>query len=164
MKGNRLKGARKVKRLLKRLPESVSAEIVEIYRAEAPAIEAYMRAAAPRKSGKLSSALSVKILPKSLRMRAGIIGKRLNRELFYAKILELGRGVKRQYTRMFSRSLPGGGRTRRYQYRIPVIAKGRFDFVYGRAAKFSFDRLRPQLKNVWEKALLRAASGGGNGE
>jgi hypothetical protein len=150
-----LKGAGKVRRILKRLPDEVSAQVVDVYRTEAPAALAYMRGASP--SRRIARGLSYRIAEKSLRLRIGLIGKRLNRELFFARILELGR--KAQVAKA-TRRKPGGG-VSRYRIRVKAISRARYDFVFGRAATFAFGRIRPQLKNVYEKAL-RAAAGIGD--
>lgn len=151
-----LKGARRVKRLLKRLPDEVSAEMVDVLNAQAPFIAGYAREAAPRRSGKLASAIKWKVLPKSLSLRVGLLTRAVARDLFYGRILEFGR---RAQTVTAKRAKPNGGFTT-YRIRVPAISRARYDFLAGRAMTFATQRLRPELSKVWERALRRAGSGG----
>jgi hypothetical protein len=148
--GRGLQGARRVKKLLRRLPDEARGAILKGMQAEAPVIEGFMRAQAPARSGKLRRLLRVRVLPRSLRMQIGLIGRAANREAFYGRILELGR--KAQTVRR-----KRGGKV--HMMRVRAISAGRYDFVYGRAREFFLRRMQQRLGSVWEDALRRAAEG-----
>ena len=150
-----LKGARKVKRLLKRLPDDVRTEINDVYRAKAPEALAYMQANAP--GSRIAKAMRFRIAEKTSKLLIGLIGRKANSDLFFARILEQGRKAK---TVQVKRRTKGGGTTS-YALRVKAIARTRYDFVRGRAATFVFGLIRQPLATVWTNALRRAASGGG---
>jgi hypothetical protein len=152
-----LKGARKVKRLLKRLPDDVSAQMAAVLKQHAPAITAYAKAAAPQRSGALARAISWKVLPKSLSLRVGLLNKAISRKLFYARILEFGRKAQTVVVKRRTKT----GRVA-YRLRVKPINRGRYDFLAGRAMTFATGTIRPDLVKLWERALQRAASGGGD--
>jgi hypothetical protein len=49
-----------------------------------------------------------------------------------------------------------------YRLRVKPINRGRYDFLAGRAMTFATGTIRPDLVKLWERALQRAASGGGD--
>ena len=151
-----LKGARRVSRMLKRLPDTVRGEIIEVYREHAPAITTYARTAAPSGTGRLARSIRSRIFEKTLKLRIGLFGAKLNADLFYARILERGR---RAQTVVVKRRVKGGGKSA-YRLRVKAIGRGRYDFLAGRAMGFAIDTLRPSLKQVWERALKKAAGVG----
>jgi hypothetical protein len=151
-----LKGARKVKRLLKRLPDEVSAEMAAVLKEHGPVITAYAKAAAPQRSGALSRAISWKVLPKSLSLRVGLLTKATSRKLFYARILEFGRKAQTVVVKRRTKT----GRVSAYRLRVKAISRGRYDFLAGRAMTFATSNIRPALSKVWERALVKASSGG----
>jgi hypothetical protein len=155
-----LKGARKVKRLLKRLPDDVNAEMAAVLRDHGPAITAYAKAAVPNKksTGKLAQAINWKVLPKSLSLRVGLLTKATSRRLFYARILEFGRKGQTVVAKRRTKT----GRVSAYRLRVKPINRGRYDFLAGRAMTFATANIRPALGKVWERALTKAASGGGD--
>jgi hypothetical protein len=155
-----VQGAGRTRRLLKRLPADVSGEMVEVLRNKAPAITAYSRMEAPSLTGGLRGKIDWKLYPKTASLRVGLIGKAANRQFFYARILEGGRGFKRSTSKTIRRRLAGGGFSRAYRMIIRRISSGRYDFTRGRAAKAATMILKPDLEKVWQRALSRAAGGG----
>jgi hypothetical protein len=153
-----LKGAGDVRRLLKNMPDAVKGEIVSLYQSAAPKALSIARAGAPVRTGALRSALSAKVFPKSIRLRVGLLGKAVNRRLFYGRILEVGR--KAQTVRARRRS---GGGTSTYAMRISPIPAARYDIVQGRARRSIRALITGPLRGIWEKALRRAAFGGTDG-
>ncbi len=151
-----LKGARRVSKLLKRLPDDVAAEMRAAMTEAGPVIAAYARAAAPQRSGALQRGIQWRLAPKTLRLRIGLLGKAANARLFYARILEFGRKAKTVTVR---RSI-GPGKRAVYQLRVKAIAPGQYDFLAGRAYRFAAEQLRPKLSTIWQKALQRASGGG----
>jgi hypothetical protein len=148
-----LRGASKVRRLIKQLPGAVNVELVKVYEEQAPIVQAYQRAAAPGRS--IAGTLSYKIFPKTLRLRMGMLKKQDQRDKFYARILEFGR---KPQTVTVKRRLKGGG-VSVYSLRVKAISASRYDFVLGRAGRFAFAKIRPELNRVYERALKRAAFG-----
>jgi hypothetical protein len=148
----------RTRRLLRRLPDSVNAEIIKVYEQVGPQIEAYGKANVPVKTGRLRNALRFRILPKSLRAQFGLIGRRLNRDLFYGYILEAGRkaGPAKHTTQ---RRLKGGGLSKKYRVNVRGISPGKYDFVQGRAKTYAKQLLRPLLAKVFERALKNVAGG-----
>jgi hypothetical protein len=160
-KAGAVRGAGKVRRLLKRLPADVSGEMVGVLRDKAPAITAYSKMETPSLTGGLRGKIDWKVYPKSTSLRVGLIGKAANRQFFYARILEGGRGFKRTTSKTIRRRLAGGGLSKAYRMVIRRISSGRYDFTRGRAAKAASRILKPDLEKVWQRALSRAAEGGG---
>ncbi len=152
-----LKGARKVKRLLKRLPDEVSREMVAVLNEHGPAIAAYARAAAPERTGALAKAIGWKVLPKGLSLRVGLLTKAISSRLFYARFLEFGRRGQTVTVKRRTKT----GRTAVYRLRVKPISRARYDFVAGRAMSFATAKLRPELSKIWERALRRAAGASG---
>jgi hypothetical protein len=151
-----LKGARKVSRLLKRLPETVRGEVVAVLKEKAPVITSYSQSAAPSKTGELRRAIKWKVSEKTLRLRIGLFGTKLNADLFRARILERGR---RAQTVVVKRRVKGGGKSA-YRLRVSPIGRGRYDFLAGRAMRFAIATLQPDLRKVWDRALRKAAGVG----
>lgn len=151
-----LKGARRVGKLLKRLPGDVSAEMRAAMTEAGPVIAAYAKTAAPRRSGATAQAIQWRMAPKTLQLRVGLFGKAVNLRLFYARILEFGRKAQTVTVRRYT----GTGRRSAYRLRVRAIEPGRYDFLAGRAYRFAAEQLRPRLATIWEKALRRAGGGG----
>jgi hypothetical protein len=152
-----LKGAGQVRRMLRQMPDAVQTEIVDLYRrTEAPAL-AIARGGAPVRTGALRAALGTKILPRSLRFQVGLIGKRVSREFFYGRILEVGRKAKTVSVR---RSTSQG--VSAYALRVSAIPAVRYDIVQGRARARIRQLIVDPLQNLWDKALRRAALGAGD--
>ena len=150
----RLSGARRVRRLLKRLPDDVRTEMAGVLQQQGPIITAYARAAAPRRTGKLERAIDWRVRPKSLSLRVGLLTKKVASDLFYARILEFGRKAKTVVAKRRTRA----GRIA-YRLRVKPIARDRYDFLSGRARRFAIESLRPRLDKVWTRALANAAGG-----
>jgi hypothetical protein len=106
------------------------------------------------------------VFPKTLALRVGLMGKdrisktknRAQIDLFYGRILEYGRKAQ---TVLVKRRTKKGGRVA-YHLRVKPISRNRYDFVAGRAMSFATSKIRPTLKTIWERALFRASSGGGD--
>ena len=174
-----LKGAGQVRWLLRRMPDAVQAEIVDLYRqAEAPALAA-ARAGVPVRTGALRSAMRTQILTRSLIFRVGLIGKKANSRFFYGWILEVGRKAKvvrvnrgaRTYesVRVIARADGRATGTRRvsaaaqrYALRVSAIPATRYDMVKGRAKAQIRQLIVDPLRTIWDKALRRAALGAGD--
>lgn len=152
-----LKGAGHVRRLMKRLPDSVHAEIVTVMNAVRPMAVGIAKGGAPFGRGSLRAALSGRVYPKSARFRVGLLTKAQARRLFYGFILEQGR---RAQTVNVRRSTPSGGVTN-YAMRVSGIDRGRYDMVGGKARTRILNLFRNPLRRVWDRALRNAAGWAG---
>ncbi len=148
----------RTRRLLNRLPDAVQREVVKTLEDAGPELLAKSRVATPVKTGRLRNALKYRVLPKSLRAQLGIIGKRLNRDLFYGWILEVGRKAGPSKHRA-QRRLKGGGYGKKYKVNMRAISPNRYDIVQGRIKTYAKQWFRPRLAAVFERAL-RSAQGG----
>lgn len=138
------RGIGRTRKLLRAFPEAQRTAIVEELETLGRAVAGYSRATAPVRTGRLLRALSYKVFPKTLRMEFGIRGRRLNRSLFYARILEFGRSA-----------IARKGRNKgRY---IGPIAPGEYDIVAGRVKEFSDRLARNILPDAYRKALRQLA-------
>jgi hypothetical protein len=151
-----LKGARRVSKLLKQLPDEVTAEMRTVLLEKAPVITAYAKAAAPSRTGAMARAINFRLSPKTLRLRIGYLTKQSAQDFFYARILEFGRKAQTVKVNRFT----GPGKRAVYQLRVKAIDRGKYDFLAGRAMRFAISQVQPRLATVWEKALRRAGAGG----
>jgi len=172
----RLRGLRRVRRVLKGIPENMRVQLVSVLNNGGRALQSAMRARAPSKTGAVRSGISYRVLPKTLRLRVGLLGtKRGRADLFYGRIQDLGRKeqvVTVQRRRRVQASvgdgeirgllLTRGGRKRAedivttYQMRVKAMPPKRF--ITG-----SYPVLRSAisnaLKGIWGRALKSIAGG-----
>lgn len=139
-----MRGAAALRRKLKNLDPAVRTELLAAMEQGARQLLPIMRSQAP--SSRVKAALSVKVYPKSLRVRVGLIGKAVNRRLFFAGILEFGRGIKRTRDRI--------GR------KIGIIRAARY--IYGPRTDIR-RAVGGRVRDVFARALARAGAGGGSG-
>lgn len=149
MTRKRVKGATRVRRLIRRLPDAIEAELADRMEAGGGKMLVAMRAAAPKRTGRLRAGYSMKMNRKTLRLRVGLNGRKVNRDLFYGRILEFGRKSK-------SVIIKRGPRRGSFM-RIGAIAPGRFVFGAGSDA---LKRFRRELHGVWRSILNDVARGG----
>lgn len=142
-------------RLIRNLPEAARAELADVLQDVAPAVRSTMLARVPRRSGALAAAIAVKVYPRTLRLRAGLLTRARARRLFYARILEYGRKAQTVNVR---RRTPSGGRVA-YVMRVAPIAAGRF--IRGAMPELQ-TQLRVRLKEIWARILQQASRGMGN--
>lgn len=149
----------RVRRLLQNIGPEAEREILQAYQRRAPAILAYARSEVPARngSGRLRAALAFKIFPKTLRLRIGLLTKRIQKKLFYAHILEQGRRAQVVKVR---RRRPVSGGVAVYMMRIRAISKDRYDFVRGRTEQFMQRTLGEDVRGILGKALKRLSAGG----
>ncbi len=155
-RGSGVKGAGRVRRLLKRLPIDLRNELARDMKGAAPAILGAARRETPRRSGRLASLLSTKFYDKTLRLRVGLIGKAANRAGWYGRILEAGR--KPQRVNVKRRTSNG---VISYAMNVKAMPASRFDIVRGRTRTLALRLLRPLLSRAYDRALRKAASGSG---
>lgn len=146
-----VRGAAKMRRFIRSMPESVQHEIVGSFNRWGPGLSGAMRARAPKKSGRLAGGIRHKVFPKTLRMQVGLlVSKRERNALFYARILDLGRKGR---TVQAKRRLKNGGVS---TYAMNVAPIRAMKFITG-----PLGDLRPGLNRhivgIWDRALRRAA-------
>jgi len=157
--------------LLKRLPESVAEEIGEQHQQTGRMLLARAHARVPVKTGALKAGLSFRVTPKTLKLRFGLLGKRINRKLYYGRIVEFGRKAKtviatRQGTLQRARAAGLKVRANAYKraalkagiggaYQLRVKATRPRPFVYVTPREQIY---RPYQK-IWGRAIHRAAAG-----
>ena len=148
---SQLKGVAAVRRLLKQLPASVKEEMADVLADAGPEYLAAVRADTPVRTGALRAGLSWKLLRTSLRLRVGLLGKRVLSDLFYGRIVELGR--KAQVVSVTRRAGVA-------PYKMRVRAMAPRPFVYKRRPELR-TKLRNRLSAFWEHALAHAGAGSG---
>lgn len=92
-----VKGAARLRRKLKRMPDEIKAEVAAVIRDDAEIVLQEMRNRAPvspwwktREQGHIRDALSLKITLGGLRARVGLLGKTAKGLFFYGGFLEFG--------------------------------------------------------------------------
>ena len=152
-RGRRLRGLVHVRRLMQRLPDSVSQEMAKTMEEVRPVAIAIAKAGAPVRTGGLRAALNGQVYPKTLRFRIGLLTRRVQRNYFYGYILEVGR--KAQTVRV-KRRTPSGGVTE-YAMRVSAISPQVHDMVQGRARGRIRELFRTPLNKLFDRALRDAA-------
>lgn len=127
------------------MSDVVRAEIVVQLHVSGRQAVALDRSRAPVRKGDLRDALSYSVSPKQLRLKVGLIGKAINRKLFYGLFVEEGRKAG------------GRGITRgsaKYAQGIGAMAPRHFVFVPGER-----ELIYQPLRDIWLRVLAKAASG-----
>ena len=163
-----LKGKARVKRLFKALPEAMHGQIETVLDTGGRHLQTAMKAKAPFKTGATRAGIAYKVLPRTLRLRVGLLGTPTGRaKLFYARIQDLGRigrtvtvrrfraGAKREYTRAGYKTGPN---LLTYKLRVRPMEGKRF--VTGRYPELR-TAIQRLLRGVWGRAL-EAIPGGGD--
>jgi hypothetical protein len=140
----RVRGDRSFRRLIDKLPDSVRQMIVGQMRVTGTQVLAQQRSLAPFRTGAVKGALSMRILPNSLKLKVGILGKPLNRKLFYAHIIEFGRKAQTVQAKRASGT----------SYAMRVSALPPRNFIY-----FAREPIYAPFRNIWTKAIDNAAAG-----
>lgn len=166
MAKRRWKGVGRVRRIMRGLPDSMRAEIVDTLEESGLDIAAQMVGRTPDRTGALRKGIKYRVLRQSLRLRVGLIeAPKIRNKLFYGRILDLGRKAQtvRVRRRIAGVAQPGGGkalpgaRVAVYMMRVRAIAPKRF--VTGRYPDLRAV-LNQRLRGIWDRALRRVAGGG----
>lgn len=164
----KIKGARRVSRLMRKLPDALKANVATEIKL---AGEQYLAAAkidARHKTGALRRGLGMKITAKGLKVRIGIIGKALANRLFYGRILEFGRKARTVTVhRRVGAGAGGRGFFKRRSgvnrisstYTMHVRARAAEPFVTKRRPALR-EAFRERLSDVWAKSLATVAGVG----
>ena len=140
----RVKGDRSFRRLIDKLPDTVRQMIVGQMQTTGIQVLAQQRSLAPFRTGSVKGALSMRVLPKSLKLKVGLLGKPLNRRLFYAHIIEFGRKAQTVTAK----------RANGTSYSMRVSALPPRNFIY-----FARAPLYAPFRNIWDMAIDKAAAG-----
>lgn len=114
---------------------------------------AVMLAHVPRRTGFLARGLSMRFAPQTLRLRVGLIGRKVNRDRFYGRILQFGHKGKSVRVR---RRTPAG----RITYFMRVPARGPRPFIFGPTAEIRRQFVQ-ELRSFWTVVLSKLANNGG---
>ncbi len=150
MSRSRVLGAARVRSLFGRIEPAMRAELAKEMESAGRDLLAEMQRIAPVRTGAFERALSYKFLPNSLKLKVGLVGKAINRDIFYAHILEFGRKAK---TVSVTR---GGKRPSTYLLHVSPLAPHRTVFARFTDLRTTFNR---RLKGIWARALQQAAAG-----
>ncbi len=143
----KFQGLIRTRKILRALPEQIRGEMVQELTAVGAYGERLMKGAAPDgKTGALRNAITFKLSARQLVLRVGIIGKRLARSVFYARILEFGR--KAQVV-MAKRRSTG----RQYALRVSAIPASRYDFIFGAPRNATKERAIASLRAAYTRGL-----------
>lgn len=146
----RLRGDRAFKKLIKRLPDDVREELLGDFEKVGAEIVTIQQGATV--SGRLRRAISKRVLRGALQLKVGIVGRPLNRRLWWAKIVEKGRKAN---VVTAARRTKGGG-VSRYLMRVSALAAR--PFIYSSRAEERRTTLGGRTRTLWERALNRAAA------
>ncbi len=158
MARNRVKGASKLRQRLRRMPAYVEGDVRDELEAIGNRLLIRAKAEAPRRTGALASALQMKVLPRSLNLKLGLLTKGKRRKFFYGYILDRGR--RGQYVTARRRTASG---VSVYAMRVRAIAPAQYDFVFGRIRDFRLNEL-PRLRVALTRALRQVSAGVGIGD
>lgn len=152
----RLKGAKSIRRIMRAVPDTMSAELVHVLNDTGPKMARQMQARTPRRTGALAAGIKWKVMPKTLKMQVGLLGtKRGRAKLFYGFILNYGRKAKT--VRAKRRNASGSVSV----YPLRVRAYPAQHFVTGAMPDLR-RMMQERLRAVWDKVLTKAATGVGN--
>lgn len=175
-----LRGSGRTRKLLRRLPETVTGELIVELSVTGRLIRQAIRARTPNRSGALRAGVLDKVLPRSLRLQVGLLGtKRGRSNLFYGRIQDLGRSeqvvnvVRRAGGLTRSTTASGKPRMRRsrgkltkgqlrevgapYSMAVPAMPGKRF--VTGRYPELR-KTLNDNLRGIFARSIGKIAGGG----
>lgn len=162
-----VRGDRSFGRLLKRLPDDVTAEIRSQLNQTGRMLLALARRRVPVAKGNLRAGLSYYIPPVRLQLKVGLVGKATNRKLFYGHIVEFGNKAKTVWVvrgGLHPNIRAAGGRSNNYKalakamgvgYELRVPARPPRHFVYVATR----DQIYAPYRAIWNNALGKAGTG-----
>lgn len=151
MARRRVRGDRAFRRILRKLDPAVREEIVLMYDEGGDQILAMQRADATV-SGRVRSALSKRILRGGLQLKVGLVGRPVNRRLWWSRVIEKGRKASIEDATRITR-----GKLTRYRIRVPALAA--MPAIYSPRVLVARQTLGGRTAHLWEKALARASQG-----
>lgn len=181
MKKQPVRGIGRTRALLRRLPDTVTGELIVELSVTGRQIRQAIRARAPEATGALRAGILDKVLPRSLRLQVGLLGtKRGRSKLFYGRIQDLGRkeqvvNVVRRARGLAASSTTASGKPRRrksrakategqlreigspYAMSVPAMEGKRF--VTGRYPELR-KTLNDNLRGIYARSIGKIAGGG----
>jgi hypothetical protein len=165
-------GVSRIRSMLKRLPDDVKRELIVQHHLTGREVLALQKSKAPspgkKGTGALRNALSMKVLPASNQLKVGLLGKPINRRLFYGRIFQFGRKEQvvvaaRSYGKLAGAKMFGGGRYKNMAlkagvkgvYKLPIRAISPVNFIY----PLTREEIAKAYIAIWERALQKAAGG-----
>lgn len=132
------------------MPEAIRQEAAERLDALGDTILAEQKSSGRFKSqtGALRNALSKRVTPKTLKLKVGLVGKPINRKLYYGLILQVGR--------------KGGGRGVKRgsaKYNAGVGRRAPDPFVWSKSTQKTVNDAARAFRGFWDSVLLKAARG-----
>lgn len=173
-----IRGLIRVRRLLKRLPDAVSGEMIVELNVTGRQMVAAVQARTPSRTGALRTGETFKVFPKTLRLQVGLLATRSGQsKLFYGRIQDRGRRAQTvlvQRRKRVSVTLSTGqtlsllrtGRSGRklksdivstYKMKVPAMEGKRF--ITGRYPDLR-RTLGENLRGIFMRGLRKAASSG----
>lgn len=153
-RGSRVQGTAQLRRALRNLTPEVESELGAEFHGIGARLLGRAKAETPVRTGWLRSLLDVKVLPKSLQIRLGLIRKAARRKGFYGYILDEGRKAGT----VKARRRRADGTISQYMMRVKGIDRERWNFVFGRRKDFMANEL-DRLSAAVQRALSRVARG-----
>jgi hypothetical protein len=148
----RVRGDRAFRRLLKKMADTtLRDEMIAMLEEGGDTIASAQRADAV--SSRARSAISKRVLRGSLRLRVGLVGRPVNRRLWWTKVIEGGRKAQ---TVQAARRTPSGGISR---YAMRVSALRPRPFIFTNRVKALRDTMGGRLRTYWERVLRKASQG-----
>lgn len=141
----RIRGDKAFAKLIKRMPKEIQNQVEQLLRETGAEVLAEQTSRAPVRTGALRRGLSMKVLPKSRRLQVGLIGKPINRRLFYGRIIEFGR------TGQTVRARRAGGKP--YLMKIRGTAPRPFIYTVDREQIYS------RFRALWDRVLAKVSAG-----
>lgn len=151
----RVRGDRSFRRILKRMPDVIRSEMLEMLDKTGDAVLAQQQRDVPVRTGALRSGLSKRLYKGLVRVRVGLIGQAVNRRLFYARWIEGGRKAK---TMIVKRKAPKVENLAGiYRKRIGAMAKR--PFIRSDRTNRIRDTLAGQIQGYWQRVIQKASVG-----
>jgi hypothetical protein len=171
----RVRGDRSFRRLLKQMPDAIRTEMLDMLDKTGDEILAVQRGAAPVRTGAVRNALSKRLQTGLVRLRVGLVGKAVNRRLFYARIIEVGRKAKtvdvvRGGLAAAANVRAAGGRSKKYKalavrmgtpgaYTLDVKPRAPHPFIVSPATNEIRNTMGGRLRGYWDRVLQKASAG-----
>lgn len=153
-RGSGVRGAASLRRALNAADPAVRDELGGEMAGITARLLGRAHAETPVRTGFLRGLIKARFLPKTLKIRLGLLTKGDQRKGFYGYILDQGRKAKT----VKARRRNADGSVTVYMMRIRSISRERYNFVFGRRADFMANEL-PRMREAVQRALRRVAKG-----
>jgi hypothetical protein len=153
-RGSRVKGGPQLRRALKAGPDIAEEELGQTMQGITARLLGRAKAEAPVRTGLLRGLLNARFMPKSLKIKLGLITRAAQRKGWYGYILDQGRKART----VKAKRRRADGSISNYMMRISGISRERYNFVFGRRLDFQKNEL-PKMRDAMQRALRRIARG-----